>query len=115
MRPAARSPVSRTNEAADQVSGEAEPAAPPLVNPIEASVGSVPNGEAGKAVPVQFCSGINPTPEANALIPFSSAAAPAVSPVASECSARSAESAGQTCPVPWPLGAHGRPSVTRSP
>ena len=35
---------------------------------IEASVGSVPNGEAGRATPVQFCSGISPTPEANALI-----------------------------------------------
>ena len=107
--------MSRTNEAADQVRGEAEPAAPPFLKPIEASVGSVPNGEAARSGRVQFCSGINPTPEANALMPCSSDAAPAASPAASKCSARSAESAGQTCPVPCPLGAHGRPSLPRSP
>jgi len=42
LRFAARSAVSRTNEAADQVSGDAEPAALPGWNPIEATVGSVP-------------------------------------------------------------------------
>ena len=31
-----------TNEAADHVSGAAEPAGPPFVKPIEATVGSVP-------------------------------------------------------------------------
>ncbi len=30
-------------------------------------------------------------------------------PEARACSARSAESTGQRCPVPWPLGAHGLP------
>ena len=42
LRFAARSAVSRTNDAADQVSGDADPAAWPFAKPIEASVGSVP-------------------------------------------------------------------------
>jgi hypothetical protein len=42
LRFAARSAVSRTKDAADQVSGDADPAAWPFVKPIEATVGSVP-------------------------------------------------------------------------
>src|SRR4051794_17152414 len=42
LRPAPRSAVSRTSEAAPQVSGAAEPAAWPSVKPIDAVVGSLP-------------------------------------------------------------------------
>ncbi len=115
LRWAARSPASRTNDAADHVSGEAEPAAPPLVKPIDAIVGSVPNGDGATAVVSQSCSGMSPTPDENAAIVLSSAAAPEAFPVARLCSPRSADSAGQTCPVPLPLGAHGWPSAAASP
>ena len=53
--------------------------------------------------------------EANWCMPARSDAAPAASPDASACSPRSAERAGQTWPVPWPLGAQGLPSDARSP
>ena len=45
----------------------------------------------------------------------SSAIASALSPVWIDCSPRSADSTGQRWPVPWPLGAHGCPSIAPSP
>src|SRR4029079_16902133 len=93
-----------------QVSGAAEPSGLPLTKPIEASVGSVPNGEAATPGGAQTCSGTRPTPEDMAPIVVSSWPAEAAWPVARSCSARSADSTGQMCPVPWLDGAHGLPS-----
>src|ERR1035437_7230980 len=104
-----------TNDAADQLSGPADPAGPPLTKPIEAVSGGVPNGEGARLGLSQSCSGMRPTPPANRSIPSSRDAAPAASPVCSDCSARSDESAGQRCPVPTRDGAHGGPSLERSP
>ena len=87
--------ASRTYDAADHVSGAAEPAGPPFSKPIDARVGSVPKGEAGRSGSSQFCSGMSPTPEPKSLMSSSSDAAPLELPVARVCSPRSAESAGQ--------------------
>ena len=46
--PAAVSSISRTNWPADHVSADAEPAGLPFSKPIDATVGSVPNGERGE-------------------------------------------------------------------
>ena len=97
----------RTNDAADQLSGLAEPAGSPSTKPIDAVSGAVPNGEGARFASSQSCSGMRPTPPANSSIPSRRDAAPAASPVCSACSARSADNAGQTCPVPTPDGAHG--------
>ena len=106
---------SRTKDAADQLSGPAEPAGSPLTKPIEAVSGGVPNGEGARFGLSQSCSGMRPTPPANWSMPSSRDAAPVASPVCSDCSPRSEDSAGQRCPVPTPDGAHGRPSLERSP
>ena len=106
---------SRTNDAADQLSGSAEPAGSPFAKPIEAMSGGVPNGEGGRFGLSQSCSGIRLTPPANWSMPSSKDAAPDASPVCSDCSARSEDSAGQRWPVPIPDGAHGRPSLALSP
>src|SRR6476620_10576261 len=104
LRPAARSAARRTNAAADQVSGEAEPAALPLAKPMDATVGSVPYGDAPRSATSQSCSGMRPTPEANLRMPLKSDAAVVASPEARDCSARSADSTGHRWPVPCPLG-----------
>ncbi len=78
--PAPTPATSRTNWAEDHVSGAADPAGPPLLNPIEATVGSVPNGEAARSGSSQFCSGIKSTPDAKLAIPRSSRAAVVASP-----------------------------------
>ncbi len=88
--------VSRTCWACAQVSGEAEPAAPPSTKPIDAVVGSVPYGEAARSGFSQACSGTSPIPEENRCIPSSSWDAEARSPVCSSCSARSPFSTGHT-------------------
>ena len=98
--PAPSPATSRTNWAADHVSGAAEPAGPPLRNPIEATVGSVPYGEAARSGSSQFCSGIRSTPEANLAMPSSSRAAVVASPTCSACSPRSPDSTGHRWPVP---------------
>src|SRR6202171_2507547 len=113
--PAARSRIRRTYWAADQVSGEAEPAAAPLWNPIDAVVGSEPYGEAARSGPSQSCSGMRPTPDAPPLIACSRVRADPTEPVAISYSPRSPASAGHRWPVPWPVGAQGRPSLARSP
>src|SRR5258706_10464749 len=105
----------RTNDPADHVSGAADPAGCPFWKPIEATVGSVPYGEAATSRTSQSCSGIRPTPEAKLLMDSSSATAEAVSPLCNPFSPRSAERAGQRWPVPCPLGAHGCPSDDPSP
>src|SRR6185312_5328474 len=104
-RPAPSARISRACWAWAQVSGEDEPAGLPLTKPIEAIVGSLPNGAAGRSGFSQACSGTNPTPEVCAFIAASSAAAPVRSPVCSCCSARSPDSTGHRCPEPTlPLG-----------
>jgi hypothetical protein len=72
----------------------------PLTKPIDAVVGSLPNGEGGRSGFSQACSGTSPTPEVCAFIAASSAAAPVASPVCSCCSARSPDSTGHRCPEP---------------
>ena len=101
--------MSRTCWACAQVSGEAEPAAPPFSNPMDAVVGSVPNGEAGRSGSSQACSGTSPMPDANRCMPSSSSAAVAASPVCRCCSARSPLSTGHTWPEPLPPVGHGLP------
>ena len=91
---------SRTYEPADHVSGAAEPAAWPLTKPIEATVGSVPNGEAARFGSSHACSGIRPTPEAKPVKLGTSDAALGDAPEAMSYSPRSTESAGQRWPVP---------------
>ena len=98
---------SRTKDAADQLSGFAEPAGSPLTKPIEAFSGGVPNGERRevRAVPVLLGNEADAAGERSML--SSRDAAPAASPVWSDCSARSDESAGQRCPVPGPTAPTG--------
>ncbi len=99
--------ISRTNCAADQVSAAAEPAGSPLTNPIDAIVGSVPNGERGMSATSHVCSGIRPTPEPIAAIALARSRAAAVLPWPSSHCPRSPASTGQTCPLPLFDGAHG--------
>ena len=94
-RPAPSARISRACWACAQVSGEDEPAGLPLTKPIDAVVGSVPNGDAARSGFSQDCSGIIPTPEVESFIAASRAVAPARSPVCSCCSARSPDSTGQ--------------------
>ena len=54
--------MSRTCWACAQVSGEAEPAAPPFSNPMDAVSGLVPKGDAGRSGFSQACSGTSPMP-----------------------------------------------------
>ena len=116
LRPAVRSATSRTNAPAPQVSGAADPAGLPLTKPIEATVGSVPYGEAGTSAASQSCSGTRPTPDEPAMIAVSSE--PARDGMAGDeqsCWARSSASTGQMCPVPLLDGAHGAPSTGQLP
>ena len=107
--------MSRTNCPIDHVSAEAEPAGLPLTKPIDAIVGSVPNGERARSGRSHACSGIRPTPEPIACIARSRSSAAPGSPVSISYCPRSPASTGQRCPLPLPVGAHGRPSVERSP
>ena len=109
------SSISRTNRAADHVSAAAEPAGSPLAKPIDAFVGSVPNGERGRSGSSHACSGISPTPDAMAAIACARLTAAAVLPWPSSHCPRSPASTGQTWPLPWLDGAHGWPSVDPSP
>ena len=101
--------MSRTSCACAQVSGDAEPAAFPLVNPIEAVAGSLPYGEAARSGFSQACSGTSPTPDEKLTIAWSRACAPLADPAARSDSARSPDRFGHRCPVPTPVGAHGAP------
>src|SRR4051812_31484174 len=94
-RPAPSARISRACWAWAQVSGEDEPAGLPLTKPIDAVVGSLPNGAAGRAGFSQDCSGIIPMPEVESFIASSSAVAVDRSPFCSCCSARSPDSTGQ--------------------
>src|ERR1700729_1757219 len=107
--PVPRSRTTRRYCAWAQISGVAEPAALPLVKPIEAVVGSDPYGEAGVSGSSQTCSGIRPRPQPIRCIAIASRDAPAVSPACSSCSARSPVRTGQTWPDPVPLVNHGSP------
>src|SRR6266516_2323082 len=108
-RPAPRSRISRNSWACAHDNGEAEPAAFPSVNPIDAVVGSDPYGEAGRSGFSQSCSGTRPTPDEKRIIAVSSPAAPLRFPEPMSDSARSPESTGHRCPVPWLVVGHGSP------
>src|SRR5215469_1421369 len=103
--------ISRNSWAWAQVSGEADPAALPSVKPLEAVVGSLPNGEAVKAGFSQACSGTRPTPDEKLIMARSRDSASLVCPSARSDSARSPDRFGHKCPVPVPVGAHGAPGV----
>ena len=103
--------MSRSSWAWAQVSGEADPAALPSVNPIDAVAGSLPYGDAARSGSSQACSGTSPTPEEKLIIAFSRLAAPALCPAAMSLSARSPDSTGHRCPVPMSVGGHGAPGV----
>src|SRR4051794_18255430 len=112
-RPAPRSAVSRTLDAAPHVSGDADPSGLPLTRPIDAVVGSEPYGDAGTFGASQTCSGTSPTPEVIEFIAPSRAPASPGRPLLSSCCARSAVSTGQMWPAPLPDGAQGAPSVVQ--
>src|SRR5215469_14534736 len=101
--------MSRTSCACAQVSGDAEPAALPSVNPIEAVAGSLPYGEAGRSGFSQACSGTSPTPEEKLIIAWSRVRAPEADPAARSDSARSPDRFGHRWPVPMSVGGHGAP------
>ena len=107
---------SRTNDAADQLSGLAEPAGSPSTKPIEAVSGGVPNGEAARFADLPVLLG-NEADAAGELVHAveQGRRAGRVAGLQRSAPPRSADSAGQRCPVPTPDGAHGRPSLERSP
>src|SRR6185369_14535592 len=111
LRPVPSEAMSRSSCAWAQVSGDAEPAALPLVKPIEAVAGSLPYGEAGRSGSSHACSGTRPTPEEKLIIAWSSACAPLADPAARSDSARSPDRFGHRCPVPVSVGGHGAPVV----
>ncbi len=82
----------------------------PSVKPIDAVVGSLPYGEAGRSGCSHTCSGTRPTPDAELSMKPSCPAAPVApvrSPTVRSCSARSPDSTGHGCPVPVSVVAHG--------
>src|ERR1700759_1540259 len=111
LRPVPREAMSRSSCACAQVSGDAEPAALPSVNPIEAVAGSLPYGEAARSGASQACSGTRPTPEEKLIIAWSRACAPEADPAARSDSARSPDRFGHKCPVPMSVGGQGAPVV----
>src|SRR6516165_1582757 len=111
LRPAPRDTISRTSCAWAQVSGDADPAAWPSVNPMDAVAGSLPNGEAARSGFSQAGSGTSPTREEKLIIACSRDPAPLTAPSARSDSARSPDRFGHRCPVPLPVGAHGAPEV----
>src|SRR5215469_530024 len=111
LRPAPRDSISRASCAWAQVSGDADPAALPSVNPIDAVAGSLLNGEAARSGFSQACSGTSPTPDEKLITAWSRAPSPLAAPSARSDSARSPDRFGHRCPVPLPVGAHGAPEV----
>src|SRR6516164_10723485 len=111
LRPVPSEAMSRSSWAWAQVSGDAEPAALPSVNPMEAVAGSLPYGEAARSGFSQACSGTSPTPEEKLIIAWSRACAPLADPAARADSARSPDRFGHRCPVPLLVGGHGAPEV----
>src|ERR1019366_2946089 len=103
--------MSRSSCAWAQLSGDADPAALPSVNPMDAVAGSLPYGEAARSGPSQACSGTSPTPEEKLIIAWSSDCAPLVCPSAKSDSARSPDRTGHRCPVPLSAGGQGAPGV----
>ena len=112
-RPALRSIASRAYWAWAQVSGLAEPAAPPSVKPIDAVVGSVPYGEAARSGSSQACSGSRPWPDCMFCIDCSRLRADDGSAAARSYSPRSPLSTGHRWPVPVSVGGHGAPGVVQ--
>src|SRR5581483_1435425 len=111
LRPVPSERISRSSCACAQVSGDADPAALPSVNPMDAVAGSLPYGEAGRSGSSHACSGTSPTPDEKLSIALSSGAAARVSPAARSDSARSPDRFGHRCPVPVSVGGHGAPTV----
>src|SRR2546430_15282000 len=111
LRPVPSEAMSRSSWAWAQVSGDAEPAAWPLVNPIEAVAGSLPYGEAARSGSSQACSGTSPTPEEKLITALSRDWAPGAEQAARSDSARSPDRFGHGSPGPMKVGGHGAPAV----
>ena len=109
LRPVPSETISRSSCAWAQVSGDADPAALPSVNPMDAVAGSLPYGEAARSGSSQACSGTSPTPEEKLIIAWSRDSAPLADPAARSDSARSPDRTGHRCPVPVSVGGHGAP------
>ena len=107
--PLPRSVTSRRYWAWAQISGDAEPAGLPLVNPMDAVAGSEPNGDAATAGSSQACSGTIPSPDVMDCMACSSDPAAPAEPVCRSCSARSPSRIGHRCPDPLAVGNHGAP------
>ena len=105
--------ISRSSCAWAQLSGDADPAAWPSVNPIDAVAGSLPKGEAARSGSSQACSGTSPTPEEKLIMASSRSAALPAWPSARSDSARSPDRTGHRCPVPMSVGGHGAPGVVQ--
>ena len=103
--------ISRSSWAWAQLSGDADPAALPSVNPMDAVAGSLPYGEAGRSGSSHACSGTSPTPDEKLIIAWSRDSAPLAFPSARSDSARSPDRTGHRCPVPLSVGGHGAPGV----
>ena len=76
LRPVPSEAISRSSCAWAQVSGDADPAAWPSVNPMDAVAGSLPYGEAARSGSSQACSGTSPTPDEKLIIAWSRDSAP---------------------------------------
>src|SRR2546429_4809557 len=100
LRPVPSEAMSRSSWAWAQVSGDAEPAALPLVKPIEAVDGSLPYGEAARSGSSQACSGTSPTPEGKLIIAWARDRAPEPDPAARQDPGPSAASVAPRCPGP---------------
>src|SRR5208282_2931149 len=105
--------ISRSSCAWAQLSGDADPAALPSVNPMDAVDGSLPYGEAARLGSSQACSGTSPTPDEKLIIAWSSDFAPLVAPSARSDSARSPDRTGHRWPVPVSVGGHGAPGTVQ--
>ena len=111
LRPVPSEAISRSSCAWAQVSGDADPAALPSVNPMDAVAGSLPYGEAARSGSSQACSGTSPTPDEKLIIAWSRDSAPLADPAARSDSARSPDRFGHRCPVPVSVGGHGAPGT----
>src|ERR1700758_4958782 len=100
LRPVPREAISRSSWAWAQLSGDADPAALPSVNPMDAVAGSLPYGEAARLGSSQACSGTSPTPDEKLIIAWSRDCALLVCPSDRSDSARSPDRFGHRCPVP---------------
>src|SRR5690349_19576682 len=108
-RPVLMASASRAYSDCAQVRGLAEPAGLPGSKPIEAVVGSDPNGDASTCGSSQACSGSSPWPLVMLPIAVRNVVASARLPAATSYSPRSPPRTGQRWPEPVSVVGHGWP------